>query len=206
MTDIQIALPISAGKERCQVLSMTEYMQRYATTPERNNKVPSHTFLRRQTFNTKTNEIEPVLHPVCYCNKVLNPSEVVVKCKGCGTHLHSQCVAIRKGQKCPVCSQKVEGEAIKRQKPENDIVKQPVKARKVEDEKVHEEQKNTETIYPTISRDRAIALDSLIRRLEHEGQLNFDRGNDSVSNFRAKAKEKFTYALVSQHMINSYMD
>jgi len=198
MTDIQITLPISAVKEKCQVLSITEYMQTYAITPEQKATAPKSVFLKRQSFNTKTNEVRPILKSICHCHKILNPSEVVVKCKGCGTHLHSQCVAMHKGKGCPVCSQKVEGEAMKRQKSEGDTMKQPVKIKKLEDEKmkVQEKQKGPETIYPTISKDRAIALEALIKRLQTQGQLNFDRGNDNISKFRSKAKEKFTYALV----------
>ena len=198
MTDIQITLPMNAVKEKCQVLSITEYMQKYAITSEQKATPPKNVFLKRQTFNTKTNEVRPILKSICYCPKILNPSEVVVKCKGCGTHLHSQCVARHKNKGCPVCAQKVEGEAMKRQKSEGDVMKQPVKIRKLEDEKikVQEKQKSAETTYPTISKDRAIALDALIRRLQAQGQLNFDRGNDNVSKFRSKAKEKFTYALV----------
>ncbi len=54
-----------------------------------------------------------------------------------------------------------------------------------------------EATYPTISKDRATALAALIRKLELQGELNIDKGSDAASKFRAKAKEKFTAALVA---------
>ena len=50
--------------------------------------------------------------------------------------------------------------------------------------------------YSNLSQERADALELLIKRIQTSGELNFESGNDDTNKFRAKAKEKFTFALV----------
>lgn len=124
-TNIHLAIPADAVQEKCQVLCISEYMRRYAATSASSEaKIPRAIFVRRQSFTAESAEVEPKLVPVCYCRKLLNPLQVVVRCKGCGTHLHALCVETHKGKVCPVCNQRVEGETAKRQQPEGDSEKQ----------------------------------------------------------------------------------
>lgn len=53
-----------------------------------------------------------------------------------------------------------------------------------------------ELSFPTISKEHAAVLSALIKKLERQCEMNIDRNSDHASKFRAKAKEKFTNALV----------
>jgi len=56
--------------------------------------------------------------------------------------------------------------------------------------------KKPEEIYPTIPKERAIALAELVRKIELQNELSADKGGDQESKFRNRAREKFTCALV----------
>ena len=53
-----------------------------------------------------------------------------------------------------------------------------------------------ESAFPNISKERALTLTTLLKKLEMQGELSTGKVCDSITKWRSKAREKFTGMLV----------
>ena len=195
-------------------------MKKYAGKDK--SEIPLNIFFTRQAYNWEINEITPHLRPMCYCKEILNPCDPVIKCRSCGTYLHKICLKENSEKPCPICFMNIGGVPEATNETRDELVKRPhpeffskelqttvlyyifQKAIKIENEEKQSlliiEKKTTSTTnkkaYPTLSPEKATALEKLVERLREHNKINFDRGNDTESKFRSKAKERFMFALV----------
>lgn len=75
-------------KEACEVLKLKEYIER-PVERRKENKI----YVYRQYYDSKRDLFRPdILHPDCFCHKILNPDIELISCP-CERLYHVECIS-----------------------------------------------------------------------------------------------------------------